>query len=261
MHHHKSKQHNINNNNNNTNYNHVVNNLQDYMFTCKVLVRSLHMDQKTQTIIKTKTKVEPVLVVDKFFTPEQKDSLFWCYFIIKNGFAKYEFPNTTSYVNEKTEKFKCIQLLRDNKQQLKIKKIKNIKEDVEDELANKECIGMKTFIALCVASNINIMYIHKRKCFEAIFDEDNPIYVIHCTNSTNYNNSTLKYCYEHDCSKETIDKYKSDLFKWESVDKPLKAISSYKSEELVSLCKKLEFTDLKKKTKKELYEMLVLALS
>ena len=152
-------------------------------------------------------------------------------------------------------------MLRECKQQLKIKKIKNLKEDVEDELANKERIGMKTFIALCVASNINILFIHKRKCFEYIFDEqgDAPIHVVHQLDTP-----TLRYNYETIVSKEQIEKYRTEYFKWESVDKPLKAISSYKLEELQELCKKLALDvcndkdSFKNKTKKDLYETIIM---
>jgi hypothetical protein len=160
-------------------------------------------------------------------------------------------------VNEKEEKFKCIELLRKHKQELKIKKIKNIKEDVEDELANK-CIGMKTFIALCVVSNVNIMYIHRRKCFEIIFDEQLPFHVVHCFD----NDLSKKYCYETNITKEKIDNYRETLFKWENVDKPLKAISSYKLEDLHNLCKQLviDLTNIKNKTKKDLYELILMNL-
>ena len=245
-------------------YNHVINSLQDYMLNGKLLAQSIKHksfllpDKKKEMVV-----VKPIpKVLDKFFYPEQKDSLYWCYFIIKNGFAKYEYPNVTSFVNEKIDKFKSIELLRINKQQLKLKKIKNLKEDVEDELANKERIGMKTFIALCVADNINILFIHKRKCFEIIFDEqeDAPIHVVHQIDSP-----TLRYSYETIVSKDQIKKYRTEYFKCESVDKPLKAISSYKSEELVDLCKKLDISavaldnsSLKKKTKKDLYELLIM---
>lgn len=238
----------------NTSKDNSVNKLQNYMLNIKNITRIIN-----SSIIYEKKKSEPIKKIvlkntESFFYPEEKDSLFWCYYIIQNGFSKYEHPQTTSFVNEKLEKFKCIESMRKNKQQLKLKKIKNIKEDVEDELANKTCIKMKTFIALCVSSNINIMYICKRKCFEIIFDLENPIHVIHEITHTQYG-------YEQDCSKEKINKYRTELFKWESVDKPLKAISSYKSEELIELCKKMDLSSeicgLKKKTKKELYELLV----
>jgi hypothetical protein len=282
-------------------YNHVLINLQDYMLHSKVLDNStkhkftslsaekMKKNEVGQIIVSRKTgtkqseskfsdyipKVEaeeisnkmeepvpvPVVqVVDNTFHPKEKDALFWCYYIIKNGYGAYVYPNTTSYINEKNEKFKCIQLLRDNKDLLKTKKIKNLKEDVEDDLANKDRIGMKTFIALCIVSKINIVYIHKRKCFEHMHNEEEPVHVVHSSN---------EYCGELNISKEQLNTYRTTLFKWESVDKPLKAVSSYKSDELLDLCIKLVFDNdssatnatnkqnLKKKTKKELYELLV----
>jgi hypothetical protein len=71
-----------------------------------------------------------------------------------------------------------------------------------------------------------------------------------------------------DINEAQVECYKNHFFKWESVDKPLKAIGSYKSEELMDLCIRLVFGDdstvnalnkqnLKKKTKKELYELLI----
>lgn len=264
-------------------YNHVLINLQDYMLHSKVLDNStkhkltslsaekMKKNEVGQIIVSNKVEESvPILVqvpvqalalpiVDNTFHPKEKDALFWCYYIIKNGYNAYAYPNTTSYINEKNEKFKCIQLLRDNKDLLKTKKIKNLKEDVEDDLANKDRIGMKTFIALCIVSKINIVYIHKRKCFEHMHNDEEPVHVVHSSN---------EYCGELNISKEQLNIYRTTLFKWESVDKPLKAVSSYKSEELLDLCIKLVFDNdsdtnatnkqnLKKKPKKELYELLV----
>jgi len=268
------------------NYNHV---LQDYMLTGKCLIKStknklreLSSEKKqknnlnfivaepvtekvitTSAIVSTSTSANEKMNESILFYPEEKDALFWCYFILKNGLSAYEYPNATSFVNEKTEKFKCVQLLRDNKSALKTNKIKNLKEDVEDDLANKERIGMKTFIALCIVSKINVLYIHNRKCFELIHDENEPIHLVQC-NSKPY----LKYWGQLNIDKVQVECYKNKFFKWESVDKPLKAIGSYKSEELLDLCIRLVFGDdsttnamnkqnLKKKTKKELYELLI----
>ena len=62
--------------------------------------------------------------------------------------------------------------------------------------------------------------------------------------------------------KSKIELYRSTLFKLESVDKPIKSISSYKVSELVEFCNKLgiEIYDKdtnKSKSKKELYESLI----
>ena len=199
-------------------------------------------------------KVEQLIVKSKndFFYPEQKDQLFWCYYIIKNGFAAYEYPGTTSYANEKKEKFECIELLRKNKQTLKENKIKNIKEDVEDELAQKSMISRKTFIALCSIEKQNVLYIENNKYFDIFTNLTNALsyHVVHCIKG--------KYCIETDISQDQIEKYKSTLFKCDNFEKPLKAISYYKLNELVDICKYLVLvTEFNKKTKKELYELLM----
>ena len=250
------------------NYNHVINDLQDYMLYGKLLVQSLKTRSKTNAKHKIMTTNENSIEQEKekeklmkkererFFYPSQKDQLYWCFFIMKNGFTAYEYPNVSSFINEKTEKIKCVTMLRENKQQLKGKKIKNIKEHVENELVNCSTIKMKTFIALCVVANINVLYIQKRKCFEMIFDEDSPIHVVHDMLND-------KYCYEPEASKEQIDHYRKTMFKWESIEKPLKAVGSYTSNELVELSKQLGLETMKsgenkKKTKNELYEQIVM---
>ena len=247
------------------NYNHVLQPLQDYMLDATLLSKnstneSLHEAKKNLRFHQNQEQKQSNKEPEKFFMPKEKDKLFWCYYIIHNGFAKYEYPGVTSFVNEKTEKFKCIEMMRMNKQQLKIKKIKNIKEDVEDELANKQTIGMKTFIALCVASNINIMYIHRRKCFEIIFDDLLPVNVVHCI--SNSDSSGVTYSYEIAPTNEEIELYRTSLFAWESVDKPLKAISSYKLDELQKIVEALGFEkdSMKMKTKKDLYEFIIMNL-
>jgi hypothetical protein len=250
------------------NYNHVISDLQDYMLYGKLLVQSLKTRSKMNIKHKIMTTNEDSIELEKdklmkkekerFFYPHQKDQLYWCFFIMRNGFTAYEYPDVSSFVNEKNDKIKCVTMLRENKQQLKGKKIKNIKEHVENELVNCSKITMKTFIALCIVANINVLYIQKRKCFEMIFDEDSPIHVVHDMLND-------KYCYEPDASKEQIEHYRKTMFKWESIEKPLKAVGSYTSDELVELSKQLGLETMKngenkKKTKNELYEQLVLNL-
>ena len=195
-------------------------------------------------------------VKNSFYSPKQKDTLFWCYFIIKSGFSAYEYPGTTTFVNEKEMKFQCIEELRKSKQILKVKKIKNLGEDVEYELANKDRIGMKTFIALCIATNINVLFIHKKKCFELTINEEEPVHVVHQIEE----NGHTKYYYEVECSEESIDKYKKSYYKWENVDKPLKAPSSYKVKELNNLCKIFDISFSQKKTKKEIYDAILFVI-
>ena len=121
-----------------------------------------------------------------FFYPDQKDQLFWCYYILKYGFSQYEYPGNISFVNEKQEKFKCIDNLRIHKQILKTFNIRN-KDDMEDELANKSTISQKTFIALCCIEKINVILIHKNKYYELLHDNINTVHIIHNINMHNIN--------------------------------------------------------------------------
>jgi hypothetical protein len=108
---------------------------------------------------------------ESIYKPRQKDSLFWCFYILKNGFSNYEMEIINQYfVVEKTEKFRYVELIRKNKDILKIHKIKPLTE-LEDDLANKDKISIKTFFALCVLENINILLVDKRKIFELTFTD------------------------------------------------------------------------------------------
>ena len=121
-------------------------------------------------------------------------------------------------------------------------------------------------MALCAVSNINIMFVHRRKVFEFIPDVDNEsnINIIH-----QYDEPSVRYAYETDVNNERIAIYKNSqdvpesstvYFKSNSISNPLKAISSYKVAELKDLCVKLKLIDSKeivKKTKPQVYEIII----
>ena len=195
------------------------------------------------------------------YKPKQKDSLFWCFYILKNGFFNYEMEiNNQYFVVEKKEKFKYIELLRKNKDILKIHKIKPLTE-LEDDLANKDKISIKTFFALCIFENINILLVNNRKINELLCSDIEPINIVH------RNNKTYEHSIELDPTNEIIQKYRDTYYKMSSFEGTLKGIGSYKLEELIELCIKLniniealkvEEKGKQKMTKKDIYNLLVL---
>lgn len=195
------------------------------------------------------------------FVPRKKDTLFWCFYIIVNGFSRYEYPGNDSFENEKTEKFRLIEFLRkkENKDILKLHKISKIKEDIEDDLASKERIGVKTFLALCYTHKLNVLFIHRRKCFQINGSHPEDRYhVIHQYDPPYQNPHGLyKYAYESDATEEDKQRYLDPIqyHKWEVIDKVLKAISSYKVADLKQLCLQNKI-DYEGKTKAEMYEMI-----
>jgi hypothetical protein len=256
----------------------IINSLQDYMFTSKNLNRytkhiiQFDMKPKPKSIFKHETKINKsintqprtneltVKEKDTIYRPKQKDSLFWCFYILKHGYSNYEMEINNQYFTvEKTEKFKYIDMLRKNKDILKIHKIKPFTE-LEDDLANKERISVKTFFALCILENINILLVDKRKIFEITcidIDDKHPVNIIH------RDSKSYQHHIELNATDEVLQKYRETYYKMLGFDSTLKAIGSYKLEELVDLCKKLNINiepsvDKKKKTKKDIYELLVL---
>jgi hypothetical protein len=207
------------------------------------------MKQKKENIVR--------LSKDTIYKPLKKDSLFWCFYILKYGFSKYEMEVGNQYFSiEKQEKFKYIDELRkpSNKDLLKIHKIKPLSL-LEDDLANQERISIKTFFALCILENMNIILIDKRKVYEVLTTDDPKINIIH------RNSVTYDHHIELEVPADKIKMYKETYYKMSNFDSSLKAMTSYKVDELLELCKKLEInTDIKEKkkvTKKDIYELLV----
>jgi|688.fasta_scaffold539742_2 hypothetical protein len=215
-----------------------------------------------QKDIKTKESNNPLkskeskVLKDTIYKPFKKDSLFWCFFILKHGFSKYEMEvGNQQFSIEKQEKFKYIDELRKtcNKDLLKMHKIKPLSL-LEDDLANQERISIKTFFALCIVEKINVMLIDKRKVYEILITDDPKIHIIH-RNSISY-----EHHIELDVLPETINMYRETYYKMTTFDASLKSMASYKVEELLELCKKLDISlephfkeekDKKEKDKKE----------
>lgn len=225
--------------------------------------KNLYISEPEPKPVNQKQSFAKIKAKETMYIPKQKDSLFWCFYILKNGFSNYEMEiNNQYFVIEKTEKFKYIELLRKNKELLKIHKIKPFTE-IENDLANKDKISIKTFFALCAMEKINVLLINKRKIYELLccdVDNSHPYNIVH------RNNETYVHSIEIDPTPETIQKYKETYYMMSSFDATLKSIGTYKMDELIDLCKKLDINleektnkeNKKKQTKKDIYELLVM---
>jgi hypothetical protein len=236
-----------------SNYNDVITNLQSYMFN------------NIQSHIKYEFKPPPtknknVIVksrpstLNNFFSPKQKDSLFWCFYIICNGFTLYEIEST-NFVKEKNEKVKYVELLRQNKNILKEHKIKPLTE-IEDNLANQTQINIKTFVALCILEKINIMIINHHTYFEIKNNDSANIFIMH-------QNDLFRFSIELNATPDKIQTYRDTYFQRHQIDKPLLSISSYKIDELKSFCTKLQITEesIQKKLKQDIFDLIITTLN
>ena len=270
--------------------NHIIRDLQNYMFTSKNIVKylkNLSFDENGKSengkfengksengksengksgngksgngkSENGKNMIETIIPIKKIkntiFTPTQKDTLFWCLFVIKHGIDKYEMLDNTHFIVEKQEKFKYIELIRSKKDVLKMHKIKPLSE-LEDDLANKDKISIKTFIALYILEGSNIMVLQNRKIFESINNDDKFIHMIQKSD-----NQTQRFFYDENHDETKMTYYRENYFKLDTIDHKIKTISSYTLQELMDISKKLGINHItdKKMQKKELYESIVL---
>ena len=200
-----------------------------------------------------------------YFTPKQSDSLFWCFYILCNGYKSYEYE-TNYFTAEQQFKIQTVEKVKrgDNKQILKDNKIS--KNCFESGIMGD--IKLKTLNALSLFYNINIFYIHNNTYYDMIVNAEKP------TNIIRYNTETHNYsvCLDsgtgmsndtqtspHIC--EYIEKIKESHWKLETLDKPLRAITSYSIVELVNICNKLDISITnelnKKKTNTDLYSSIL----
>lgn len=274
--------------------NNILNDLQDYIFYNKRLVSSLKMKinntnnhinnninnytndkvinnkkfesnkfkMNTNTIINLNNNQNNIKKQFTFY-PKEKDNLFWCFYIFKNGIENYELLEDKNIIVEKKIKIEYVELLRKEKKNIKNYKIAPLSY-IENFLVNEEKIDLKTFLTLCIIENLNVMYIHKKTFFENIISEidDDNVNDMKINILIKSQENTNKYGCEINVLNEKIKDYRNKYYKLESIDKPIKAFSSYKLEDLIKLCEKLAIEILnpltnKKKTKKELYESII----
>jgi hypothetical protein len=241
-------------------YNDVFDELQNYILNNETIQRSLKMKITNSTSKNEKPANINKSIIKKsdLFIPNQQDSLFWCFFIMKNGEISYETLNNKNSLVAKQIKIDLVNTIRKHKDTLKIYKF-DTKSNIENNLANDNNINSKTFLSLCAIENINVIYISKKTYYELLMNDTNTTYIVHelPSDSKYYN----KYGFELG-TEDSINKTKSSLYKLDSVDKPIKAISSYKVTDLIEICNKLAIETTNKETgknksKKDLYESII----
>jgi ribosomal protein L33 len=244
-------------------YNDVVNQLQDYMLYDANIQKALRQkiglegQEKRLVVEKNNYLVEKNKkeTSEKIFVPSQQDTLFWCYYIMINGDIAYEtMPNKNSLI-AKQLKIDLVSLIRKSKEIIKTYKFDTI-TNIENNLANDSNLNAKTFLTLCTIANLNIIYISKKTYFESFMNDTNLVYIVREQNlGSKY---VKKYGYQIG-SEEMINNIRDTLYKLDKIDKPIKAMSAYKVEELNTICKRLAIETINKetgknKTKKDLYE-------
>jgi len=235
--------------------------------TIKVAEKKIITTNNTQNTQNTQN----IINNDKdLYIPKQEDTLFWCFYIIVNGETIYESNFFNANINfcssfsknsktgliAKQLKIDFIEKMRKNK--LVIKKYKfDTLTNIENNLLNDNKITYKTFLSLCLIENINIIYVSKKFYIDLFLYENQnqnqtqeqhespKTYIIQEISRENYGYKLA--------TEESIDKIRNTLYKIEldAINKPIKAISAYKLNELVHICKKLDIEIMNKETNKQ----------
>jgi len=197
--------------------------------------------------------------MDNIIVPREKDTLFWCFYIIQHGLTKYEMLGNKSFQEEKRQKIKIVETLRNHKEILKLYKWK--RNNIETDLVYSEKIELNTFLCICKISNINIVVL-KNRCIYTLMSDINLTDDIHIVEFKD-----IGFGYNILSPEQTVSKFnKYCLEYWliDNVSKPLLAQTKYKIAELHNICKKLDIPILnhggKKLKKIELYNLIKLKI-
>jgi len=187
---------------------------------------------------------------DEFFFPKEKDNLFWCWYVFKNGLSEYELLPHKYFIIEKTSKINFVETLRKTSFD---KKFKLKKKEIELNLANDPTLNLKSLEAMLLIERYNFIFMNDKIYYENIEYPENKTCIIW------YNEKSEKFGFL--LEQDKLHQYKSNRFIVDNYLKPVKSVSSYKANELKEICKKVGInimkTPTKCKTKKELYQLLL----
>jgi hypothetical protein len=217
------------------------------------------IETKSETILETKIEVKPEVKNEVFnktksniFIPKERDSLFWCFYLIKNGHLKYELIDNKNIITEKQFKINWVEELRKHKPIIKQYKFTTL-SNIENNLANEDKININTFLTLCVVENKNVLIVKKNTYYELLMNDSEEIFIIYFLNNG-------KFGYEQNLNK--VNDVRTTFYKLDNFDKPIKSITYYKVNDLIDICNKLSIEIINKETnksksKKDLYEDII----
>ncbi len=242
----------------------MLSEIEPYMFSFDTMkahekntfsASQLHMHKKDtkvplQTFMPKMTPIE-----EGKFIPRQRDSLFWCFYIAKHGLDNFRLINNY-FVHENNFKITTVELARKEKAYLKAFKVKLVL--FESQLVNEKQIGFSMLQALCILYKVNIILVRKRSYLDFCYFPENSAFIIE---EKKKSGGGIAYSIDHNATMEKYDgnikKIKEELWKQESIEKPLRGVSAYKVGELQEICNKLQLSVMniqgKNKTKPELY--------
>lgn len=214
---------------------------------------------------------EPVVVTEAVteakaedIRPSQPDTLFWCLYIIHFGYGEYMQIGRNYGVRELEIKKKVADHILANPTILKQANFKITKvaqqEIISELLTSQKETSILALYAIASYFQVHLLLLHEPKHvlveIRGQKDVENPTYVL-------FKDSYQKYRLQLDAlTEEEIRSYKHEWRCLESHMKPLRAISTYKTAELVELATQFGLYNAESKPKKaDIYHTLAEHLS
>ena len=182
------------------------------------------------------------------------DKLFWYIYTIINKVSIYDMINNNKFLLEKQTKMEIYNKLKDYSTIIKQRKLK--KSTLQSELLDSVPISLYTFISLLIIYNIKTIII-----FDHSYTLTHPDDMDSFTSIKISKNGKIYNIEE--CNID-IHKIQDEYYYIDNVHKPIKAFSTVKIDDLLTITKKLGLSHMKnnlKKNKRQLYDDIVVKLN
>ena len=250
----------------------MIDKLSKYVLTKESFL--LYQNKPTETIVNTPPSIVELniereefndkvvrktkITTNEIFFPRNEDTLFWCIFIYK--FSKIEFLQIeTKYKNKEIEeKMKIVDFLTDLTKLKSMKISKTGCQEIRGDLSCSSKTNLFALHALCAFYDICVYVVNNENKTYIEYNnrnENDEICIIYKNGSLlNESPALSKYSIDLNITPSKIAKIQEEFFKFDSYNKALKAISTYKVIDLEKLATKFPGIKDKKMKKNGLYE-------
>lgn len=203
------------------------------------------------------------------YCPTLRDSLFWTFFMMKQGILAYEQLQPIFLPTEKEYKYASVERLRHEKKRVTGCRLASLAH-LENQLANETSIDLATFLVLCQVENLPCLVVRRQLGYVSPALEDmceeapSPVFVVYeHLGAGGASHRNVRYGYRT-VSYEEARRFRASLYVVDNLEKPLRSLSYYKSDDLVTISQRLGLPvtvtgdkDAKRKTKTQLYEAIL----
>jgi hypothetical protein len=236
----------------------MIDKLSKYVLSKNTLKLSDNVNIKEDHKVNDNTTTLVRQESNETFYPRMEDTLFWCLFIHK--FSKKTFLEIdTKYKNKEIdEKMKIVDFLTDSSKLKYMKISKTGCQEIRGDLSCSNKTNLFALHALSAFYNVRVFVVNNENKSYIEYNssnEDNEICIVYKKGSLlNESNSLSKYCVELNVTPSKVTMIQEEYFRFDSYNKALKGISTYKLIDLENLANKMPGIINKHLLKKDLYE-------